>query len=263
MWKHDDGYRFNIFTDPKIDSIIRSIDSKNFQKLGDCFEFSLGITPYDSYKGHSKELIKQRKFHSSEKVDDTYVPLISGANVGHYRITDDVKEYLSYGDWLGAPRKRIFFTSPRVIVRQILSNDHYGIHAGYTEQELYHTQIGFSIIESKVSPFSTKVLCACLNSKLINFYHKFKFTDPEKDTFQKILIENTKSFPLPNISADLVIKISELVDRIGSVDKTSPEFASLQQEIDLIFYNLYGLTYDDMLIVDPSTSIPRNAYSQI
>lgn len=263
LWKLDDSYRFNIFTDSATDSIIRKIDSYKLKQVGDEFNFSLGITPYDSYKGHSKELIKQRKFHADHMVDDTFVPLISGSNVGHYKISKQVKEYLAYGDWLGAPRKEIFFTQPRVIVRQILSKDAYGIHAGYTEEALYHTQIGFSIIESESSPFNVKTLCGLLNSRIVNFYHKFKFTDPEKDTFQKILIENAKSIPMPKIEPAISEKISELVDRISGVDQCSSEYSRLQEELDLVFYKLYGLTYEEIKVVDKSPSFSQETYDEV
>jgi len=35
---------------------------------------------------------------------------------------------------------------------------------------------------------------------------------------------------------------------------------SLEQQIDLMVYHLYGLTYDEVLIVDPKTPITREEY---
>ena len=39
------------------------------------------------------------------------------------------------------------------------------------------------------------------------------------------------------------------------VDTTSQE-----QEVDSLFYHLYGLTYNEVLIVDPQTQITREEY---
>ena len=42
-------------------------------------------------------------------------------------------------------------------------------------------------------------LLAILNSTLMNFYHRYKFLDLEKNLFQKILIANCKMFPIKEI----------------------------------------------------------------
>ena len=208
-WKEDPSSKFNIFITPEINKILGLIE-KDRDSISDFFDFSLGITPYDSYKGHTKELIKNKEFHSKKKLSDEYVPLISGKNIVQYHVKENIDEYLKYGDWLGAPRKRKFFIEPRVIVRQIVSGNPLRIYAGYTEKHLYHTQIGFSIINKNNSNFSLKVLNALLNSKTLNFYHKFRYLDIEKNTFQKILIENCKSLPLPFIN-DFKTKLLESI----------------------------------------------------
>ena len=38
--------------------------------------------------------------------------------------------------------------------------------------------------------------------------------------------------------------------------------ATLESEIDLLVYHLYGLTYDEVLIIDPETPIKREEYEQ-
>jgi hypothetical protein len=42
----------------------------------------------------------------------------------------------------------------------------------------------------------------------------------------------------------------------------SSEIAILGHQIDQIFYHLYGLTYDEILIVDPETPITREEYEK-
>jgi len=202
-WINDDSIRFNIFISPEVNEVLGKIENSGVEPIRNYFDFSLGITPYDKYKGHSKDLIEERGFHSNTKIDKTYVPLVSGTNILKYLVDNSVNEYLKYGDWLGAPRQKKFFTLPRVIVRQIISGNPPSIYAGYTEKELYHTQIGFSIIKKDKGKYSAKFLCAFFNSSLINFYHRFKYTDPEKSVFQKILIENCKELPISGYSGDI------------------------------------------------------------
>lgn len=190
--------KFNIFVSSEFDIILKSIE-ENKIPLSEICDFSLGITPYDSYKGHSQELIKNKQYHSKTKISDEYVPLISGKNILRYTIEPKIEEFLKYGTWLGAPRQKRFFTEPRVIVRQIISGNPQKIYAGYTDEELYLTQIGFVIIPKETEKIAVKTLTALLNSQILNFYHKYKFLDIEKKTFQKILIENCKKFPIPKI----------------------------------------------------------------
>ena len=46
---------------------------------------------------------------------------------------------------------------------------------------------------------------------------------------------------------------------LNSLADTSKE----EQKIDLLVYKLYGLTYDEVLIVDPQTPISREEYEKI
>ena len=116
------------------------------------------------------DLIKSRGFHSDTKESDIYKPLISGGNIERYFVSDEIKEYIKYGEWLGAPRDERFFNSPRVLIRQIVSGKPPRIYSAYTDKSLYYTQIGFGIIPNP-DTVSVKSLLALINSKLINFYH--------------------------------------------------------------------------------------------
>lgn len=51
---------------------------------------------------------------------------------------------------------------------------------------------------------------------------------------------------------------------ILSAKKANPsaDTSALEQQIDLLVYHLYGLTYDEVLIVDPATPITREEYEK-
>lgn len=59
--------------------------------------------------------------------------------------------------------------------------------------------------------------------------------------------------------------IVELIDLIIVSKKTNPQTntGTLEYQIDLLVYRLYGLTYDEVLIVDPTTPITREEYENI
>jgi type I restriction-modification system DNA methylase subunit len=218
-WMNSDSFIFNIYTSNQQAEVL-SIIVKNTVHLSEIADFSLGITPYDKYKGHSTDLINSRGFHSSSKLNENYKPLISGSNIIRFCVFPKVNEFINYGDWLGAPREERFFTAPRIIVRQIVSGNPPRIYAGFTEEPLYFTQLGFGIIP-KENKISVITLLCLMNSKLINYFHKYSFLDLEKELFQKILIANCKKFPInknilsnPDIldtyGYNLISKINEL-----------------------------------------------------
>ncbi|MDH7517789.1 MAG: N-6 DNA methylase [Candidatus Thermoplasmatota archaeon] len=266
LWNKTDRKIINISVSTLSDKLLSKIE-KDATPLIEICDFSLGLTPYDKYKGHTREQIKERVFHSTTKKNETFKPLLSGENIVRYGIFWDGKEYISYGDWLGAPREQRFFLKPRIVVRQIVSGKPPRIYAGYTEEELYNTQSGFNILVKNENVVLTKYILAILNSSLMNFYHKEKYLDPSKTLFQKILIANAKKFPIKVISLDKQRRIALLVNKIISFnkrlnelgDKKTDERAKIEEEIkktdneiDQLVYKLYGLTKKEIAIVEES-----------
>lgn len=230
-WKQNEDFNYNIFiTDEQFHLLSRL--GKMGKPLGDVADFMLGITPYDKYQGHSEETIKTRAFHSKERSEDAHKPLISGSNIRRYAVRNEVDEYIRYGDWLGAMREERFFIEPRILVRQIVSGKPPRIYAGYTDKPLYFTQIGFGIIPSE--ELNIFVLLATINSNLINFYHKFRFLDLEKELFQKILIANCKKFPVvfgvhEDLEGSITKHVKTLTDLIGDYLSDESSFIELIQ----------------------------------
>ena len=247
-WKSDPSKRFNIFLNENISNLLDKI-SANTNELGEYVYTSLGITPYDKYKGHDTATIQGRKFHSDKPLDSTYVPLISGANIHPFYVSDDISEYLKYGEWLGAPREPRFFESPKIIVRQILSGESQRIIAAYSDKPYYFTQIGFSLISKTNNTNELKYLTCILNSSLMSFYHRYTFLDLEKVVFQKILIANAKKLPIKKCT-----ELHPFLDFFIDIEHIN------FKRLDMLVYNLYDLTYDEVLIVDPNPPFTREEY---
>ena len=60
----------------------------------------------------------------------------------------------------------------------------------------------------------------------------------------------------------LVKRVEYIASRILVAKQENPLNDTIidEQEIDLLVYRLYKLTYDEVLIVDPQTSITREEY---
>ncbi|TVQ50814.1 MAG: restriction endonuclease subunit M, partial [Saprospirales bacterium] len=242
-WKSNKAYNFNIYVNENQMILLNKIRT-NSTELGEIADFTLGITPYDKYKGHSEELIKNRQFHSKEKVDNTYKPLISGSNITRYLVSKKITEYIKYGNWLGAPREERFFTEPRILIRQIVSGIPPRIYAGYSDEKLYYTQIGFGIIP-KPNTINIKVLLGIINSKLITFYHKYSYLDLEKELFQKILIANCKKFPVKNSIKES--DLTELENLVNSAIDISTSKKIMIHNFSNYFSNLLKIEISNKL----------------
>lgn len=104
-----------------------------------------------------------------------------------------------------------------------------------------------------------------MNSKLATFYHFNHSSKATKGAFPKILVSDIKEFPLPDIDDMDRIIIEKLVSAIHMAKSTNylADISKEEQEIDFLVYKLYGLTYDEVLIVDPQTPITREEYEAV
>ncbi|MDO9275417.1 MAG: TaqI-like C-terminal specificity domain-containing protein, partial [Lutibacter sp.] len=263
-WKLNGDYNFNIYINEEQLKLIIKLEV-NSTLLGEIADFTLGITPYDKYRGHSQETIKNREYHSLTKINQNYKPLITGENITRYSVSNLIKEYISYGEWLGASREERFFKDERILVRQIVSGNPPRIYAGFTDEELYFTQIGFGIIPKKLN---VKYIIGILNSTLINFYHKYRFLDLEKELFQKILIANCKSLPIKNIPNNYENNIISNVDLIINLNKELQEQSQkFQRTLEREFFDkgfkplankeLKPLANQANYVANPANSLPK------
>ena len=267
-WKRTDEKVISLFVD-NIGKELISKSTENTKPLINYCDFTLGLTPYDKYKGHTKNQIDNRVFHSNRKKDKTFKPLLSGGNITRYLVQWDKKEWISYGNWLGAPRDIKFFKSERILVRQILSGNPLRIYAGYTKEEYYNAQIAFNIILRENTFVSLKYILAILNSSLMNWYHRNKYLDQTKNVFQKILIENAKKLPIRTINFDdpqdkarhdnIVKLVEQMLDAKEKLRNTKTEAETnrlemqcqtLDRQLDEAVYELYELTGEEIRIVE-------------
>ena len=77
-----------------------------------------------------------------------------------------------------------------------------------------------------------------------------------------IKAEYLKQLRIPIPSAAILKQLESLVSKVLELKKVNIEAdtTSLEYQIDFCVYHLYGLTYDEVLIVDPETPISREEY---
>lgn len=115
----NEGYVFDVEVSESILPIINKL-RKNVILIGDIFDVTRGVNPYDKYTGQSSDVIENRLYHSNYKKDETFVPELKGMHTSRYQYRWDNKHFISYGNWLAAPRQIKYFEGDRIVFREIL-----------------------------------------------------------------------------------------------------------------------------------------------
>ena len=102
-----------------------------------------------------------------------------------------------------------------------------------------------------------------VNSKLASFWLNIVFNSLKMSGGAINVGKNEiQMLPLPNPLPLWFNDIYLLIDSIMRKRETEPYCDTSKEEtaVDLLVYHLYGLTYDEVLIVDPETPITREEY---
>lgn len=102
-------------------------------------------------------------------------------------------------------------------------------------------------------------LLGILNSKITTFWFNTAYLNID-NIFPHIQKNQLESIPIPKVEPSFKRRISALSAEILASKKVNRK--SVLNKIDLLLYHLYGLTYDEVLIVDPQTTITREEYEK-
>jgi hypothetical protein len=228
--------------------LIRKIRNKSTKLLLDLFpNVGQGLIAYDKYQGQSKELIKNRVYHSFD-YKEGYKEWLYGGDITPYVVEWNKKEYINYCDGIANPRLPFYFKGERLLIREITNPK---IYCAKTEKEQYNDP-ALIIIHSKdkTDNLSLNALMGYLNSRLLTFYH-FNFSPKAtKGLFPKVLVGDIKQIPI----IDGIGIIEKQVIQILDLKKTNTkaDTSEIEKEIDYMVYKLYELTDEEIAIVENS-----------
>jgi hypothetical protein len=247
---------FDISISPETESIKDKM--RQGVLIGSNFEICFGLKTADDDKflHHTKGLHKEDK------------PLLRGDDVKRYE-TNYKGEFVWYVPRRmrsnrptarpGEPRR---FEQPKVLVKDTSSD----FACTYEPGEFYVKDVLIVIPNENVTPnYDLKFVAGVVNSKALHFYYR--------TTFQTIHVQNEElaSLPLPKVNftnpadkswhdrlVDLVEQMLAAKARLPSAKtERDREFyankcAALDQQIDALVYHLYGLTAEEIKLVEGS-----------
>ena len=171
-------------------------------------------------------------------------PFLTGSNVEKYTFRS--LSYISEYVYLQFMKDDYYYTGPRLLLRETGSS----LTVLYLEDKIYSNRSLYSI-KTKDNKFLPKYVLACLNSKALQYYYSSKFRS-DTELFPKIRIKQAKQLPIPTATPTQQQPIIALVDKILAAKKANPQAdtSEWEREIDGLVYELYGVTEDEVKVVE-------------
>ena len=179
---------------------------------------------------------------------------------GNRKLTDKGENYLypmlpNNSKTLGTNRYHLYNSSKIIIAKMSLHLE------GFWDEKGEYASINTNCLHSiKINPLK---LLGWIHSKLFHYIYECYFEGLR-------MAGDYLPFTAPYLSCMCVplninsLEIENLVNSILSAKRLSSDTdtTALESEIDLMVYHLYGLTYYEVLIVDPQTPITQEEYNK-
>ncbi len=249
----NDKFIFDVEIAKEAEPIFTKINN-NSTKLCDISSVTRGINPYDKYRGQDPEIIKNKLYHSDHAKDETFVPEIRGKHVNRYSLEWDDISYVSYGEWLAAPREPKFFEGDRIICRQVLGTN---LNCTLVNIPFIIDQSVFiaKFDEEQSEVVNPKFVLAQLTSKLVAYYFRYKANEFDA-LFPKIKIGEYKNLPV-NLNSpskteliDLTEKMIEMNISFNFMNKNFLKYLKYQYSIEQVprkLQNWHDLDFSDFI----------------
>ncbi|MDI6782913.1 MAG: N-6 DNA methylase [bacterium] len=260
-WLNNEQFQFYISSSIDFDKLISKIRTCSVE-LSSVAKYTLGMQVYHNSM-HSNEHIKQRVYHAKNKKDETFWPESGGNNIQRYNFIENFKEYVSYGEWCYNKPPWEFCSKPRILIREIPSKT---LVCTFSNGIHIPKKAVIIIIPERVD---FNYLLGILNSKLIGYYVATIGEKGSQRLFPRVSLTTVRKLPIRVINfsepsekakhdrmVELVDQMLTLHKQLAST-KTPDEQTVLQRQIDAtdhqidrLVYELYGLTEDEIKIVE-------------
>ena len=226
-------FSFNLHVDELFVKVQSLIETGTASLLKDVADIKIGICT----GGNSKHLSDTPIFKNSKKV-------LQGKNINRYSLQYN-NLFVNYdkGELLRARDETIFISKEKLLMRQTSDK----LILAYDDEQYYTIDSLFLIHSNKIN---LKYLLALLNSKLLN--RQYQKINPEQGrVFAQVKIDYVNELPIV-IDERCIDNVVVLVDKILALKKQNPsaDTSALENEIDQLVYALYGLTPEEIALVE-------------
>lgn len=199
--------------------------------------------------------IDMTKYKSNFSQDKIAYRVVTGAQVLRYRLTDTPSQgsvlYLKKADL--SESRYVAFEQERIVMQRITGVDSKIRIIATMLPKCTYCANSTNYISGCSNQIDLLYLLGVLNSKSINFFFK------QTSTNTNVTSKEIAKFPIL-VNVNSISVITKLVKEILDLKQRMFDTSALENQIDFLVYHLYGLTYDEVLIVDPETPISREEY---
>ena len=207
------------------------------------------IKPLSSYTQSIQQGDINLTSHSSKfsKDNKTNIKLMRGRHVARYNIKYDIAdEYINPGfktEQIAFNKEICSLISQQVHSTTGIRRLHFALHDNKTEQVLWGNSVNIALLANQEQ---SKYFLALLNSKFMDWY--FRITSSNNH----VQIYELKYLPIREIPQTEQQPFTDLVDKIlaAKAQDSKADTSSLETEIDQLVYQLYGLTAEEIKIVE-------------
>ncbi|CAG1004515.1 partial Type IIS restriction enzyme Eco57I, partial [Anaerolineae bacterium] len=204
-----------------------------------------------------------KKFLSSKKESENYYRYFEG-DVYRYVTNEKYDNWLEFGPNLKeAPKVFDWFEGKRVLLRRLV-NRQKRLMASVADKT-FITNKNLYTIKCKKDDFPIEGILGILNSKLISFIYLNQVSQATKDDFPQVTITDILKLPFPTIKTESV-KIKKLIELVCNQNEVNKKILksriphekehlerlskTLDDNIDSLVYELYGLTPEEIKVVE-------------
>lgn len=250
------GYRqylLSEYGDLLLRNFIVNTELQTETTISDC-----GLTVCSGATGFQAKIIK--KYVVSQSTN-TSIPFTVSGNIDRYSFTNERVRYMGnrYDEAFIefnteiAESKWKMWRNPKIIIAGMTKC----IEATFVDTSVA-LGVGVYAITNFAS-FNPYYVLGLLNSKYTTYYLRKKFKDKHL-AGGYLAINKSTIEQLPMIKSEHQEDIAHLAKCILEKKNIDADTTALENKIDFLVYHLYGLTYDEVLIVDPETPITREEY---
>jgi TaqI-like C-terminal specificity domain/Eco57I restriction-modification methylase len=239
---------------------------KNSCAVESKFQVRTGLQAYEKGKGdpaQTEKDVREHIFDRAKREDESSVRYLEGRDVGRYKLSWS-KMWMQYGPWLSQPREIGMFTRPRVLLREITAPPPYCLYTTFSSEAFLNNKSILNVLHPSDREDELKALACILNSRLLSVFYKNQAVKGARTIFPKVVIKNLREFPYPQTLDDkLTSKLAAYTDIMLVLhskfaaartpqEKTALErqIAATDSQIDTLVYELYGLTAEEIAIVE-------------
>ncbi len=227
--------KYKIILNSFVNGILNKFDPMHYTTLGAITISTQGLA------GSNFKPVKK-------SIPAKHYPFLQKGNVYNYTLQVEKTFITSLEDM---PSLKVFYDAkPKILIRRIVNRQD-RLSVGFTEKRMvFKKDINPFIITDK--EYNTKFVLAVMASRLISYIYLNISSISSKDDFRQTTLAELREIPIPKIKMNKQRDFAKIAERIllKKEKNINIDTSDLEKQIDEMVYKIYGLTKEEIEIVE-------------